>query len=781
MNLIHSIEITSIRGRHGSGLNGLQFRDEFGGVDIFHGPNNAGKTTRLLAVWGMFLGLAEVRTDRSRPDFGDLPTDTALIVESKGGRFVRDLGAKLLTKEHKEADGEARRLFGAPVVDPFLEIFANSTAGQRGTLLDTVARAGGAIESWTAIDAQAKVRAITDTDELSACIEALPTADTGSGWLKAAEIWASKRQIDANAAQKTALAKAQGFGPAPDAPGDTDEDTARESTLHREIAEIENADKRAAESMQVLARHEEEGARLAHNLESYASEGNRYCVIADGKKRYKASDPPVPWTHPDLDRRLTDATAAMDAPIPTPGIDLDALRENVKTAEELVKKAVDLAKNTADALHDSTEAQRRAGIGFSAALIDHDRAVSNQIPSWPAPENEVCTHCGKADPMGRSAKWAEHEDEVENSRGKTLEAKERLDKAREARAIAEEAEHRASNIWREADTASVTADKALQVALVAVSSAEQAIECHAPAIRAQREEALKRAREDIEREARREKDARDKHTTNEAQRYADFLATVMRYNAAKKAVDEWTTLNAPAVVEADTGRLSELQAELDIIKARNRLRGARETHLDNARTALAGYEASKLAWEKVKLLVSAIDKARDMMAQAAYGPIHDAARQLFADIDGLPAPYFRGPDDYGAEVGGYEVAFPALGQSARLLTAAAFVYALAVVSNQPTRLVLLDGIEVIERQYRAPLMSALVRAHRSGLVDNVLLTQAGDDVEQVEGVTIHRVARDPRQIVVAHNPPQSVRHTPDIMVPIPVSAHIVSNDDVPWE
>ena len=78
------------------------------------------------------------------------------------------------------------------------------------------------------------------------------------------------------------------------------------------------------------------------------------------------------------------------------------------------------------------------------------------------------------------------------------------------------------------------------------------------------------------------------------------------------------------------------------------------------------------------------------------------------------------------------------------------MYALAVVSAQPCRLVLLDGLEVVQRGLRRPLLAAFARARSMGLVDNVVLTMAtsadpriaAEETAEVDipGVTLHVLA-----------------------------------------
>ena len=165
------------------------------------------------------------------------------------------------------------------------------------------------------------------------------------------------------------------------------------------------------------------------------------------------------------------------------------------------------------------------------------------------------------------------------------------------------------------------------------------------------------------------------------------------------------------------------------------------------------------------------------MASAAYRPIHDAARALTSGAPELPQPYFVSPSDYGADVPGKgRIPFPGLGRSAKAITSACLVYALASVSKLPCRIVLLDDLDVVQRSHRAPLLSAFARALKAGLVDNVFVTMAtdpGEVVSPIEGVTIHVVTPQSGAVAPVAAPTTVVKKA----APKPVLVAPVAEDD----
>jgi hypothetical protein len=224
----------------------------------------------------------------------------------------------------------------------------------------------------------------------------------------------------------------------------------------------------------------------------------------------------------------------------------------------------------------------------------------------------------------------------------------------------------------------------------------------------------------------------------EAWEAADRAAVVPRerLSAALADLAVWEATTPPEDVSARARELDEMIAEVRAYELQ--LAAAQE---EARRLSLAVETAAH-----ARAFVAACRAVRDEMAAGAYLPIHERASLLLDGADGLPVPYFAGPDDYGAAVHGARVPYAALSESEQRITAAAMVYALASVAGCPVRLVILDGLEVVEPAHRGPLVRSLVDAQQAGRVDSVVLTMAsspGEDLSYLRetGATVHEVAR----------------------------------------
>jgi len=235
-----------------------------------------------------------------------------------------------------------------------------------------------------------------------------------------------------------------------------------------------------------------------------------------------------------------------------------------------------------------------------------------------------------------------------------------------------------------------------------------------------------------------------------------------------------TTSNLTVPLKTAEGKLLGV---IQVINARDDARAVHRAAVAAVEDAGLTYSAALAEHQSVQALVSALRSALTKMAAASYGPIEAAARRLY-DGSGLPAPYFAGLDDYGADVPGRgRVPFLGLSQAEGNVTAAALVCALAVVSGQPCRLVLLDGIEVMQADHRPLLLAALVRAVERGDVDNVIVTmstsgkaEVADEQEaeiSMPGVTIRRVPFVPLPEVDVEPEPLPPRPVPT-QAPAPV-------------
>ncbi len=739
MPRITTISVHNSGSREGQGLKRQLFARTLSGCDLLVGPNGAGKTTQgPLAVTAAIEGLAEVPTDTRRPYLGARPLETSITVElDNGDSLTRDLSSTR-GKETAHANQRARDLIGIPPTAWDLTDFAMGTDGDRGRILDAVARAGGSLQRWDAETAYGAVESLMIDGQPEGAehwMEPLATfaafhrkAPDGATWLKSAESWTVEEQKRTNAEQKAARNHADELGQTVPArvDGSAEKDAVAAGALRAELADIANRDR----AVEAVRRHEAEGKRLAEEVKAITAEGKR---LAE----------PLPPLAPVYQERVDEAAAALDQPLEA--VDYSALELDIEAAQATHDAAVE-ARAAMGPKRD--EAKREAE--RTAVMVTTGDATIRALEKAADPD-ATCTHCGAADPLGLVA-------ELERARTATEEARTDAAAAKDAEAVvlAE---------YADADLAVRDAHRSLVEARAALTAAKAAT----PDVKEDRKRALSRARADLERE-------QGRHEQAEARRKADLEAARQRYARAAAALESWqtsATVNVPDA--ADPGREQEIRDELSAIESRQASRAARAAHVEQTRRAVERADETRAIWEAVRGMLAAVRQARDDMAAAAYKPIEDAAARLFDGAVGMPQPYFTSTADYGAEVPGRgRVPFHGLSESEQRITAAALVYALAVAADLPVRLVLLDGIEVVQLDHRLPLLGALAAAVKRGDVDNVICTMAtapGEDLtayQAVEGLTIAEVERaDLAEPVMAPTPAVEPEPAPDVSADCP--------------
>lgn len=740
---ITSISVYPTRPGWASGFKAQLFEETLSGCDLFVGPNGSGKTTRLLVPVVAVIGLADTQTDPVRPYLQAEITNTSVRVCTDDGQvLIRDLSAGPRTKASKVADEEGRRILGRLPTAWDLSDFSAATIGDRAKILDTVARAGGQIESWDADRAQRElVTLVPEAIEWHRqCVHALPTADDGATWLRYAMEWCEARRREAHA---TAQGLAGIVGdPPPDAPQGAETDRQRAETLRDEMAAIRLSEQ--VRDREILAReqHIQRGDRLAADVER---------TIVYGRRLREPEPEPVI----DDETPLIEAVrrAEEEASGPDGSEEIGSLSEAARAADEAL-----------------VEAQRAEG----AALVEERRASQALHEARGAmsalasdAQHGRCLACGAEDPLGivarrddgarrvgaLTAAWDQARATLTSAQTRTLRA---AAVAEEAQHRVEEAQHRVAETRR---TRAVTLAHARQRADAARRTAT-------------------RLREEWEQRERRRREA--------IQQARETWA------AAARAREEWERMPMP-VVPADHAqereqRRAEIQAELSAIRVRDEARAAHRALVEaRARRAQAAIEAQE-SYAAIQAYVLGIRSLRDRLAAAAYAPIERAARELVEGVDGLPMPYFLSASDYGADRGDGRVGYHDLSESEQRISAACLVYALARVSATPCRLVLLDGLEVVQPSRRAPLLAALARARARGLVDSVITTMAcdGDEaIPEVEGVTIHRlrIVDAIRSRATAREVEVEDASEPAIRMPVPEGAiHVIEEDytDAPF-
>lgn len=685
------------------GLKGRLFCEKLTGCDLWVGPNGAGKSiASVIAVVAALEGLAQVPTDPRRPYLGPPPSNTSITVTlADGDAWRRDLAARPGTARAKAANEAALELVGALPTAWDLSDFTRSTPEQRGSILDAAARAGGLLEGWDAAGCQARVASLLeagDTEEkrayvgpLDDLLHACPTARTGAGWIEAAIVWAESEQKIANADQVTAEGAWQhkrGEVP-PEIAGNPAQDSARREELMLILAEQRGSADRRRQAQHTMARSEAEGLRLSVARQAQEAEGKR-----------------------------------LSQPTPRPILDSDdGLRANLAQANAEVDAALAKADEASKVLLAGRAAASEAAGAVRAAQAGWDEARSHAYSVGVARRTlaglsagAACVHCGAADPLDVAARIADTDLQVEAAE-------------------------------RDVATATCALTPLAMASATSATAATRAELEHARLTTAlqDREQEQRTAHDRLEGSPAQRERANEAHRQRELTREQGLQEARQRWVLANAGVQQWATAHAVLTIppEPDAAREVSITDELSDIHARDVARARAASYTQELATLARRYEALYARWMGIRALIGILRQVRDELAAAAFRPLEKAAQALLADAPGLPAPFFRGPDDYGATIHGREVPYHGLSESEARITAAALVYALAVISAQPCRLVILDGLEVVQADHRGPLLAALSRGVAAGLVDNVLVTCATASAEEerhldVVGVNLHR-------------------------------------------
>lgn len=836
-NTITGLRVHSSNGKTPTGFGGFTFEIGYHGVDLFVGENASGKTDR--AIRGPVAGIAGLATfakDDSKPYLENRPENTAITITvqtpTRAVPVERDISAQR-GKAVTEADAAVKEWIGQLPTSWNLSDFVKATAGDRGKILDAVARAGGAMQSWDQDRAISEVRGLViaaaedDTDTtagspwmqpLQTVVERLTETRSGSDWLQVAEGIAFDLHSDANRQRKISAAHARELRAAlPDAPDyDAGAVAAERDDLTRRLAAIDADADLVAKAQAAADRHAREGDHLRRAVDAAQqalSDLTPPAPLVDDGRVARAEDalrgaeaametdipqcPDAPGLALQVEaarERLEQATAALDAPVPgysgPEPAELRAAADARTTALEEAKAqhvaAQDALAAAAKAVETAEAEGRPARQAADEAAATYSQAAARvQTLESLSGADDCCVHCGQVDPLGIAAKLDGAREELAQAAAALDSAKQSLEASRASWKDANEVHKNAAVDLRDAADAVREADTAADRATRELAQAEERKTNHAATIVAQRKAAAESARaaiEGAEAALRRRIDEHEaavvrqrKQALDDAQlalqaaiaaetgRKADHGAAIARHEdavkaaterleSAKAALAEWQATDAPKVPAApDAEQRATITARLTGLEAARDAWRDHQQAADAVETAEAAASADQLTWEASRALLHAIREARDALARAAYGPIHDAARDLLSDIEveGFPMPYFYGPDNFGAETERGAKHITELSQSEAMITAAALVTALATVAGNPCRISLLDGIEAVQADHRAPLIRALVKARHDGKVDNVHMTmattapgtaefeQALAPLRQIEGLAIH--------------------------------------------
>lgn len=748
-NKIVSVTVDSANGKEASGLKRQLFTTTLGGVDLLYGVNGAGKTTRgPLAITVGIEGLATTAADPRRPYIDGDVSNTSLSMAVQTPAGIRHLHRDLwITRgsHPKEVAAAADELLGTPPTAWDLRDFATGTDNTRGAILDAVARAGGRLEQWDQDRAQKEVydrlmKALADrSDDIKkddwlngyeSAKRSLTRANSGEEWLKAAETWAVAEAATANSAQKAAKGHVEEIGDNAPSKPDSDADSlrARRDEIIRRVSGIDADAKAVAQAQAALDRYRAEGERLQSAMQAAQAEGERLKVATPAPSGFAEEIA-------EAQESLRKAEAQLSAPVPAydgesaEGLqsDLDAIKASVAMKEEAKAKTQAAVEAAEGACRDAEAAQDAARAVMTEAEAAERAAVAAvEALSGLHGADGTCKSCGTSDPLGLHEKIAAAQEQATSAAAEAHAARTAFDAATSLR-------DERMRAWTDARTAHNAAVAALASERQAadrltarIDAAAAAVGSHGKRVAADRQAAVDAARRTLAAAQRRQSEAQQRHEQQERQRLSDLEAARGRWLDAHKAHKAWADADAPVVpAAADNAEKAALRAELATVERDLSAHVAYEQAVAQAQEAVARYERLRAVYLGYKGLVKAVRDSRDALAAAAYKPIQDAAQGLFDGVDAgtLPLPYFNGVSDYGADVPGKgRVPYSALSESQQRITAGALVYALATVAGNPCRIVLIDGLEVVQADHAPVLVAALTEAWKAGKVDNVVLT-----------------------------------------------------------
>lgn len=792
----------------GDGLKARFLDKALTGVDIFVGPNDAGKSTCLAVPIVVALGLAQVPTDPIRLYLGRRPARTNALLEldtAAGQRtVVRDLALGSSSKSGMETARDVDRYMGAPPVSWDLREFATATHAARSQTLDGVLRAGGAVGTWTVEQITDRLPAGPLTASMIA--EAITTRDadlSATDWLTEAIAWAGAdggEYTRRNAAQRSARDHLTELLATPTDPidGDPLADDADAETLRAKIATLQA--RRLGASMAKLTHtaHVAEGQRLTMAVQTARAvpvevelpelpdldvlEMALGAAKVDAAAAHRVLDGYRTYPEPDID---PDPVLAQE--LETAEQDRDTARAAIATASAhlaTVQSARDAAIQSAGtddeqrADLDRAKAARQAATeAYGTARAEAAAAAATLATLHDLDTSATCRHCGYTDPLGYGERIgqadsvvAETEEAETDARALVQLQRQRVERAEQAlrartseiRAVSDEATLRI----RTAERALVSARRAANDAGIIVTSAYDTINTDR-ARRQRQHRAAWQAEADDARQAADEADsarmlaerainaAKLRHTDRDAaldRAAKDTAARAARLAQAEINLSAWESREAPPAPEAIDydAEISALRIELapitDRITDRQRLAQADAT-IARARALV---ESTTAAFDDVQALRQSLEGVRVEIVESAFRPLADAANSLL-DRTGDAIPfrvYFTGPSRFGAiNPDGVRVSFWELGRGREHIIAAALVYAFAVVSNAPVRVVNIDDYETIAGSWRGPLLEALVQAQQDGEVSNVMLGwQSEHPVSVPAGVTVHDLGTVPVEV-----------------------------------
>lgn len=671
MSRLNKVSVT------GDGIKGWTGAVHLTGCDVYTGPNDAGKSTRLLAVMAGLRGLAQSPGDAVKVWLGPERPEAVVTLAFDGGTVERQVAA-VSGKAAGRADADAERLAGAHVVRWDLADFATASDTVREELLRRCAVASGV----DAAGAMARVEAkLAQEDLLAAARDAalaglrknVPAVGSdASAWLDKAREWTRGEYTRANAAASAADqgAKDAEKAAAQAAPTGTLADARAEvlrieGELQAVVADLARVSSGAA----ALHAHQRRGEDLAR-------------AYANAEERAERQRQRRPVAVPTVDAAAaTEAITAHEAAVAA-----------VAAKEDAVRDATARREKAAAAL---TEAERACGAADGAlkALLPLAEGASG-----------ACRHCGCEDPLGLQGKLAA---------------------VREACRVAGEARSAAEEVHGDAQDDLGVAQGALRRAREAVNAAASARQAAVSA--------RDRAKADAERITR--ENATLAGDLAEAEKaLAEAGAALAEWQALP--VPQGLTGGLDSLNGRKAVHTADLTAAKAAVEAHTRHQERQRAH----QNAIARREETAATFAAVKALGLALKAVQADLAVAAFGPITERANALLTVAASSVRVAFRSVSDYGAETPRGYVHFAALSDSKRAIVGAAVAYALISLSGAPWRGLLLDGLEKVDEDNLPGLLHGLGEMVARGELDNVIgALQTTEPAAEVDGVVFHHL------------------------------------------
>lgn len=783
--------------KRGDGLKGQFFDVTLGGVDVFVGPNDSGKSTRMLTPYVVALGLASTpsmnTSDNRLPYLGALPERTSGVLyldTADGPREIRrDLSTGSTSKANRQTALDVAEAMGAPPVRWDLRDFAGGTDSDRAKIVDAVVRTCGDAGGWTV------QRVLSELPDSELAVQLATTIDTSlevSDWLARATEWAGAGGgvfTERNGAHSDARAHREKLEaqPMPEIPGDAKADAIEAERLRAAIAAQQGVLDDIARATTAYDAWAQEGERLRQGVRKAERAVSDAEAMAEGET---APLLPLEQTCSAASVALKEAQArtakARELVVEARPVDcaaeeatLTQAREALAAAEKAVQLAQEgkeqaaqqLAKAQAPVDPALASAATEAALAAATARTARDdlrnrlaAARSRAESMHESGTDAVCVHCGAADPLGNAARAAEAQARADDLAEAADDAdamyqlrSRQSDAANKAEREAAEARQRridhAHQVGEDAAAVLAAAETQVNRCRATVTAAERALERaqtagqrEADAVRAKAiaeaqaaesaaADALQSARDALALQRRKNEDA----ASANLRRHHAIEAATVALNAARAALTAWEQQSAPALVgdpDAVQATMQRLRAELAPIAARQEARTKAARQAELLEQAIKAEETAAARLDEVKALRKALSDVRDAIAAEAFVPLEEAGNRI---LGGLPFRFYvDGPSGFGAIENGVKVPFWSLGRGRENIIAAAFSFALAAVSKAPYRPVAIDDLETIREAWRTPLLEALVEARRAGIVSNVLCTwQSEIPVSAPAGVTVH--------------------------------------------